>query len=127
MAKRALDNPKIDVIWNAVVVEILGEGEVTGVTLEDTVTGERRQLETDGVFVAIGHEPNTSIFAGQLELDDKGYVVLAGGTAPPRPRSRGCSPPETSPIRCTARPSRPPAPGAPPPSTPALAGRTSDA
>jgi thioredoxin reductase (NADPH) len=82
MAKRALEHPKIDVIWNAVVVEILGEGEVTGVVLEDTVTGERRQLETDGVFVAIGHEPNTSIFAGQLDLDDKGYVVLAGhGTA----------------------------------------------
>jgi thioredoxin reductase (NADPH) len=82
MAKRALDHPKIDVIWNAVVVEILGEGEVTGVVLEDTVTGERRQLEIDGVFVAVGHEPNTSIFAGRLDLDDKGYVVLAGhGTA----------------------------------------------
>lgn len=82
MAKRALDHPKIDVIWNAVVVEILGEGEVTGVVLEDTVSGEHRELETDGVFVAIGHEPNTSIFAGQLDLDDKGYVVLSGhGTA----------------------------------------------
>jgi thioredoxin reductase (NADPH) len=82
MAKRALEHPKIDVTWNAVVAEILGDGEVTGVVLEDTVTGERREMATDGVFVAIGHEPNTSIFAGRLDLDDKGYVVLTGhGTA----------------------------------------------
>ncbi len=78
MAKRALEHPKIDVIWNAIVTEILGEDEVTGVRLQDTVTGETREMSVDGVFVAIGHKPNTEIFEGQLELDDKGYVVLRG-------------------------------------------------
>ena len=82
MAKRALDNPKIDVIWNAVVTRIIGDDGVTAVELQDTVTGETTVRETDGVFVAIGHRPNTSVFAGQLELDEKGYVALAGhGTA----------------------------------------------
>jgi thioredoxin reductase (NADPH) len=79
MADRALDNPKIDVIWNAVVSEIHGEDGVTGVTLTDTVTGETRLCETQGVFVAIGHTPTTAIFDGQLELDDAGYIVLADG------------------------------------------------
>jgi thioredoxin reductase (NADPH) len=79
MADRALDNPKIDVIWNAVVSEIHGEDGVTGVTLTDTVTGETRLFETQGVFVAIGHTPTTAIFDGQLELDDAGYIVLADG------------------------------------------------
>jgi len=76
MAQRALDNPKIDVIWNASVTEILGDDEVTGVILEDTLTGETREMATDGVFVAIGHKPNTEIFDGQIELDDNGYIVL---------------------------------------------------
>ncbi len=75
MAKRALDNPKIDVIWNATVEEILGEDEVTGVILKDTVTGETREKAIDGVFVAIGHKPNTGIFRGQVELDETGYIV----------------------------------------------------
>ncbi|MGF1666365.1 MAG: thioredoxin-disulfide reductase [Acidimicrobiia bacterium] len=78
MVARALDNPKIEVIWNAVLTEILGENEVTGAVIEDTVTGETRQVSADGVFVAIGHLPNTSIFQGQLELDPKGYVQLTG-------------------------------------------------
>jgi thioredoxin reductase (NADPH) len=78
MVTRALDNPKIEVVWNAVLTEILGDDEVTGAVLEDTVTGETRQVSTDGVFVAIGHRPNTSIFQGQLELDPKGYVQLTG-------------------------------------------------
>ncbi|MDH4118223.1 MAG: thioredoxin-disulfide reductase [Acidimicrobiia bacterium] len=78
MATRAMEHPKIEVVWNAVVAEILGTDEVTGVVLEDTVTGERSTLAVDGVFVAIGHKPNTSIFQGQLDLDDKGYVVIAG-------------------------------------------------
>jgi thioredoxin reductase (NADPH) len=78
MAKRALEHPKISVIWNAVVSEIHGEDEVTAVTLTDTTTGETRQVATDGVFVAIGHLPNTDLFKGQLDLDDKGYIVLTG-------------------------------------------------
>ena len=78
MAQRALDNPKSEVIWNAEVTEIHGTDEVTGVTLEDTVTGESRQMAIDGVFVAIGHTPTTSLFEGQLDLDEKGYIVLGG-------------------------------------------------
>ncbi len=78
MAKRALEHPKIDVIWNAVVTEILGDDEVTGVRLQNTVTGETWEMPIDGVFVAIGHKPNTEIFEGQIELDEKGYVVLPG-------------------------------------------------
>jgi thioredoxin reductase (NADPH) len=81
MAERALNNPKIEVIWNAVVTEILGDDGVTGVTLQDTSTGEERELATDGVFVAIGHSPTTGIFQDQLELDAAGYIVLADGVS----------------------------------------------
>jgi thioredoxin reductase (NADPH) len=81
MAQRALDNSKIEVRWNAVVTEIVGDDGVEAVQLLDTVTGEESRLETDGVFVAIGHTPSTAIFQGQLELDDKGYIVLADGVS----------------------------------------------
>ena len=76
MQDRALANPTIEVVWNAAVTEILGEGAVTGVKLRDTVTGEEREMATDGVFMAIGHDPNTSLFAGQVPLDDNGYVLV---------------------------------------------------
>jgi len=76
MQDRVLANPKIDVIWNADVDEILGaEGAVTGARLRDTVTGEPQKVAVEGVFVAIGHTPNTSLFEGQLELS-KGYIVV---------------------------------------------------
>ena len=75
MAARALEHEKIEVIWNSVVTEIHGDTGVTGVTLKDTVTGEPQQLATDGVFVAIGHKPNTDIFAGQLAMDPSGYLL----------------------------------------------------
>jgi thioredoxin reductase (NADPH) len=78
MVQRALDDPKISVVWNAEVTEIHGQDEVTGVTLRDAVTGEFRQMDTDGVFIAIGHTPTTAVFEGQLDLDAKGYIVLAG-------------------------------------------------
>lgn len=78
MAQRALDNPKIEVIWNTTVTEILGEDGVTGVVLESTEDGSTREFATDGVFVAIGHVPNTSLFVDQLELDDTGYIDLDG-------------------------------------------------
>ena len=77
MQERTLANPKVEVIWNSVVSEILGEGAVAGVRLTDTVTGHEREMATDGVFVAIGHDPNTSLFAGQLDLDDDGYAIVA--------------------------------------------------
>lgn len=78
MADRALSHDKIRVIWNAVVEEILGEDGVIGARLRDTQTGETKELACEGVFVAIGHDPNTSLFKGQLELDDNGYVILPG-------------------------------------------------
>jgi thioredoxin reductase (NADPH) len=76
MQDRALSNPKIEVAWNATIDEIHGEDAVTGVTLRNTVTGETRDVATDGVFMAIGHTPNTSLFEGTLDLDDGGYVLV---------------------------------------------------
>ena len=75
MIERATSDPKIEVRWNATVEEILGEGAVTGARLKDTLTGEEHEVATDGVFVAIGHTPNTSIFEGQLDLED-GYIPV---------------------------------------------------
>jgi thioredoxin reductase (NADPH) len=76
MQDRALSNPKIDVVWNSEVTRIAGDGAVTGVRLRDTVTGVERDVATDGVFVAIGHTPNTELFRDRLELDADGYVVV---------------------------------------------------
>ena len=73
MAQRAIDNPKIDVIWDSVVEEILGDDAVTGVRLRNVKTDEVGEFATGGVFMGIGHTPNTSLFEGQLELAD-GYV-----------------------------------------------------
>ncbi|MDP9495378.1 MAG: NAD(P)/FAD-dependent oxidoreductase, partial [Actinomycetota bacterium] len=78
MSARVMDHPKIDVLWNTIVIEIHGDKTVTGVTLEDTATGAQREMATHGVFVAIGHRPNTEIFAGQLDLDPNGYLLTAG-------------------------------------------------
>ena len=83
MQKRAFDNEKIHFEWFAVVKEILGskEGGVTAVRLEDTRNGELREYPADGVFIAIGHRPNTGIVAGQLDMDDVGYIKTLPGTA----------------------------------------------
>jgi thioredoxin reductase (NADPH) len=81
MATRALDHPKIDVIWNSHVVEILGDASVTGVRLHDTVSGAEDDLAVQGVFMAIGHDPNTSLFTGQLDLDDRGYLKTFSNSA----------------------------------------------
>jgi thioredoxin reductase (NADPH) len=82
MRKRAFDNDKIHFEWNSAVREILGtrESSVTGVLLENTKTGEVRKFPTNGVFVAIGHQPNTSIFEGKLEMNDVGYITTVPGT-----------------------------------------------
>jgi thioredoxin reductase (NADPH) len=82
MQQRAFDNPKVDFAWNAVVSEVLGstDGGVTGVRLRDTISGEERVLETQGVFVAIGHRPNTDVFRGQLDMDEAGYIRTVPGT-----------------------------------------------
>ncbi len=78
MANRAFANEKIEVLWDTTVEEILGSDSVTGVLLKDVHTGDTKRRPVDGVFVAIGHVPNTSLFVGQLELDRQGYVVLRG-------------------------------------------------
>ncbi len=77
MQARTLENPKITVHWNREVVEVLGSDEVTGVRLRNTQTGEEQEvLKVTGMFLAIGHQPNTKIFEGQLKLDAAGYLVL---------------------------------------------------
>jgi thioredoxin reductase (NADPH) len=80
MLDRARANPKIEFLTNAVVEDILGETTVEGVRLRDTRTGETRELKTDGVFVAIGHDPNTALFLDQLDHDDAGYLVAQPGS-----------------------------------------------
>ncbi|EJN84442.1 thioredoxin-disulfide reductase [Actinomyces naeslundii] len=76
MAKRAQQDPKISFAWNSRVVELHGEDSLTGVTLEDTITGERRQIEATGLFVAIGQVPRSELVADVLELDEAGYIKV---------------------------------------------------
>jgi len=82
MQQRAFDNPKIKFHWNSTLAEIHGtvESGVTGATLQDTVTNETREEACDGVFMAIGHIPNTSLFADSMELDKKNYIVSKNGS-----------------------------------------------
>lgn len=76
MAKRAQEDPKISFAWNSRVVELDGEDSLTGVTLEDTVTGDRRRLEATGLFVAIGQVPRSELVANVLDLDEAGYIKV---------------------------------------------------
>jgi thioredoxin reductase (NADPH) len=76
---RAFSNDKIDFVWNSVVREIVGDGSVEAVRLQDVTEGGDREMATEGVFVAIGHDPNTNLFEGQLEMTE-GYIVTSGGT-----------------------------------------------
>lgn len=80
MQQRALDNEKIEVAWNSVVDDILGENGVTGLRLKDTQTGALRELPVTGVFMAIGHDPNTEIFRGQIDMDSQGYILVGETT-----------------------------------------------
>ena len=75
MQDRALANTKIEFKWNSEVSDVVGNGAVESVRLRDTVTGTESDLEVQGLFVAIGHDPNTALFQGQLELDENGYIV----------------------------------------------------
>jgi len=80
MQERALNNPKIDVIWNSTIESMVGDpqnGGLTGVVLKDTLSGETSELECDGVFIAIGHTPNSDLFRGKLDLDEKGYILTS--------------------------------------------------
>ncbi len=83
MQERAKANPKIRFVWDSEVVEILAEGKptVTGVRVRNLKTGAITKLETDGVFVAIGHQPNTSFLSGHLPMDERGYLKVTPGTA----------------------------------------------
>lgn len=83
MQERAEKNPKISFIWNSVVDEVYGDakaGGVTGVRLKNVLNGSTEDFKTDGVFIAIGHEPNSKLFVGQLELNPNGYILTHDGT-----------------------------------------------
>jgi thioredoxin reductase (NADPH) len=80
MQDRILNNPKVKFQWNSAVKEVLGETTVTGVVVEDVNTGEETKLDVTGLFVAIGHTPNTWLFDGQLDMEDSGYLITGPGT-----------------------------------------------
>jgi thioredoxin reductase (NADPH) len=75
MQERAFNNPKIEVHWNTVVTEIAGDTKVDHLVVQDVLTGESSKLPVTGLFVAIGHRPNTDLVKGQLELEDSGYLI----------------------------------------------------
>jgi len=80
MQDRAFANDKISFRWNSVVEDVVGETSVEGITIRDTVTGEVETLPVTGVFVAIGHQPNTELFKGQLDMEDTGYLITQPGS-----------------------------------------------
>ena len=75
MQDRARANPKIAFIWDTVITEVLGDPVVSGVRLKNLKSGQATEMKSDGVFVAIGHEPNTKLFMGQLKMDERGYII----------------------------------------------------
>ena len=80
LRKEAFANPKISFIWDSVVTEVLGDGKVRGATIKNLKTGKESELPLDGLFVAIGYDPNTEMLRGQVALDPKGYVAVKNGT-----------------------------------------------
>lgn len=80
MQEKAKANPKISFVWNSTVNDVLGEKNVEGVMVQNVESGETMRLPVNGLFVAIGHEPNTALFKGQVETDDKGYIKVHDGT-----------------------------------------------
>ncbi len=82
MQERVLENPKVDIKWNSAIAEYLSKDErtISGALLENTLTGEREAIDVEGIFIAIGHVPNTGFLEGQIELDEHGYVKLHGPT-----------------------------------------------
>ncbi|HZT66174.1 MAG TPA: thioredoxin-disulfide reductase [Acidimicrobiales bacterium] len=80
MQDRAFKNPKISFLWDTVVTEVLGDNSLSGVRVRNVVTNEESELGVTGLFVAIGHAPNTALFAGQLEMDENGYLITHDGT-----------------------------------------------
>ena len=88
MAERAIADPKIEFAWNSEVAGIYGDSKVSGISLRDTVTGEIRDLDATGLFVAIGHEPRTDLVKGQVDLDEDGYILVEGRSTPDEPSRR---------------------------------------
>jgi thioredoxin reductase (NADPH) len=80
MQDRALSNPKIEMRWNSTVTDVFGEEQLEGVVLTDTLTGETSRLDVTGLFVAIGHRPNTDLFRGVLAMEDSGYLITEPGS-----------------------------------------------
>ena len=76
MAERVLTNEKIKPVWNSQVVDVLGADKVNGIVIEDTITGDTRELPVTGLFIAIGHDPRSELIADQIDLDDEGYVLV---------------------------------------------------
>jgi thioredoxin reductase (NADPH) len=81
LQQKAFENPKIEFLWNRVISTIEGDRKVGAVTVKDVENGLEQKLPAGGIFVAIGHEPNTGIYKGQIELDNKGYIILKNHTA----------------------------------------------
>jgi thioredoxin reductase (NADPH) len=73
---KAFENPKIEFLWNSIVSDIIGDKKIASIVVRDVYNGKEQKIQAGGLFVAIGHDPNTAIFRGQLELDDKGYIAL---------------------------------------------------
>jgi thioredoxin reductase (NADPH) len=80
MQDRALSNPKIEIQWNSMVDDLLGEHQLEGAVVRNTVTGETSTLPVTGLFVAIGHRPNTDLFKGVLDMEDNGYLITRPGS-----------------------------------------------
>ena len=81
MAERAMNHPKIEFVWNSQIIEVLGSEEVTGVKVRDNATGNEKIIDCAGLFVALGHTPNTGLLRGKLDMDENGYLKLQGGTS----------------------------------------------
>ena len=110
MQDRAFANPKIEFQWNSVVEDVIGDTKLEGAHLRNVVTGELHELPLTGLFVAIGHIPNTDLFKGQLEMDENGYIITEGARR--GLPSTACSRPATSRTTSSARRSPRPAPAA---------------
>ena len=80
MQERAFKNPKLEILWNSVLEDAIGDNYVTGASIKNIANNEDRKIDVAGIFYAIGHTPNTSIFNGQLDLDDSGYIKIKLGT-----------------------------------------------
>jgi thioredoxin reductase (NADPH) len=81
MQQRAIDNPKIEFLWHSSVIDVMGDTKVSGVRVRNNESGEEHDLPLSGLFVAIGHRPNTDLFKGQLDMEDNGYLTTVGATS----------------------------------------------